>query len=436
LLTLINDVLEMAKIEAGRTTLDEHSFDLHQMLDDVEDMFYLRAADKGLVLLCEYAQDLPQYVRADEIKLRQVLINLLSNAVKFTPKGGVTLRVRCMDVDLEGKARGECRQPTEAARLHFEVEDTGIGIAADDLKALFEPFVQTMGGQVARQGTGLGLPISKQFVQLMGGEITVASVLGQGTVFRFDVQVELTEASEARPEAPTRRVVGLEPDQPVYRLLVVEDRDSNRNLLVKLLTGLSTTSTGIPGPGFEVREAVNGQEAIEIWEAWNPHLIWMDMRMPVMDGHEATKRIKATPKGQNTVIIALTASAFEEDRRRVLAEGCDDFVRKPFHEADIFGKLAQHLQVRFVYKDAREGPARVQDTLPPGALAGLPADWVTSLRQAASRADSNLVLDLVDQIRKERALVADALVSLVRQYRFDLILALTQTDVDQVDEGT
>jgi PAS domain S-box-containing protein len=252
LLTLINDVLEMAKIEAGRTTLDEDSFDMHQMLDDLEDMFYLRAADKGLVLLCEYAQDLPQYVRADEIKLRQVLINLLSNAVKFTHEGGVTLRVRCTDVDLEGRARGECRQHTEAARLHFEVEDTGIGIAADDLKALFEPFVQTTSGQVAREGTGLGLPISKQFVQLMGGEITVASVLGQGTVFRFDVQVELTEASEVQPEAPTRRVVGLEPDQPVYRLLVVEDRDSNRNLLVKLLTGLSTTSTGTTGPGSDL----------------------------------------------------------------------------------------------------------------------------------------------------------------------------------------
>ena len=450
LLTLINDILEMSKIEAGRTTLAKHSFDMHRMLDDLEDMFYLRAADKRLVLLCEYAQDVPQYVRADESKLRQVLINLLSNAVKFTYEGGVTLRVKCADPDLaKDTAQAKGRQGQEStdqallqsvscSRLLFEVEDTGVGIALDDLEKLFVPFVQTASGQIASEGTGLGLPISRQFVRLMGGDIAVDSVLGQGSVFRFDVQVELTEASQVNTEPPPRRVVSLEPGQPVYRLLVAEDRESNRKLLIKLLTSLSLSPAGVSRPGFELREAVNGQEAVDVWEKWDPHLIWMDMRMPVMDGHEATRRIKATAKGQDTVIIALTASAFEEDRKAVLAAGCDDFVRKPFREAEIFDKLAQHLGVRFSYEQVEtctaasslakpeDAVAALRDRLTPEALAALPPGWIAEISQAALQADGGLVLELTQQIRAQHTSVADALASLVRSYRFDAIVKLVE----------
>jgi PAS domain S-box-containing protein len=450
LLTLINDVLEMSKIEAGRTTLDEHSFDLHRMLDDLEDMFYLRAADKGLVLLFEYATDVPQYVRTDESKLRQVLINLLSNAVKFTQEGGVTLRVKSADLDPArdpGPTEGrQGKEPTRQASLrgtpcsllHFEVEDTGVGIAPEDLEGIFDPFVQAASGQITQEGTGLGLPISRQFVRLMGGDISVSSALGQGSVFRFDVQIELTEASEVPVEQPTRRVVGLEPDQPVYRLLVAEDRESNRKLLIRLLASLTPSPVGGSGHGFEVREALNGQEAVEIWAEWAPHLIWMDMRMPVMDGQEATKRIKTTTKGQATVIIALTASAFEEDRRAVLAAGCDDFVRKPFREAEIFEKLTKYLGVRFVYEEAAPSAQGASPAKPEGAvaalkecltgeaLARLPAGWVAELSQAALQADGGLVLDLVERIRARHAPVAEALASLVRSYRFDAIVKLVE----------
>jgi PAS domain S-box-containing protein len=451
LLTLINDVLEMSKIEAGRTTLDAHSFDLHRMLGDVEDMFYLRAADKGLALLCEYAADVPQYVRADESKLRQVLINLLSNAVKFTQEGGVTLRVKCADLnqgnDTVRKQGQQGQAPTDHAllqsvpcsRLIFEVEDTGVGIALDDLEGLFEPFVQTASGQVASEGTGLGLPISRQFVRLMGGDITVHSVLGQGSIFGFNVQVELAEAHQVHlEEPPVRQVVGLAPDQPLFRLLVAEDRESNRKLLVRLLKGISRSAVDGTGPGFEVREAVNGQEALEIWEEWNPHLIWMDMRMPLMDGHEATRQIKATAKGEDTVIVALTASAFEEDRRAVLAEGCDDFVRKPFREAEIFDKLAQHLGVRFVYEQVEasaptaslerpeDAVAALRECLTPQALAALPAGWMAQISQAALQADSGLVQELIRELDVQQAPVADALMSLVRNYRFDAIVKLVE----------
>jgi CheY-like chemotaxis protein len=180
-----------------------------------------------------------------------------------------------------------------------------------------------------------------------------------------------------------------------------------------------------------VREATNGQEAIEIWEEWEPHLIWMDMRMPVIDGYEATRRIKATTKGQATVIIALTASAFEEDRERVLLEGCDDFVRKPFREDEIFDMLAKHLGVRFVYDEepaqpAVAQPAEAQDILTPAALAALPAGWIADLQQATIRADLNLILNLIEQIRGQNPALADALADLARNFEYKKILTLIE----------
>jgi two-component system sensor histidine kinase/response regulator len=419
LLGLINDVLELSKIDAGRVTLQEESFDLHRLLDGLEEMFRLRAADNGLALIFDQAPNVPQYVRTDQGKLRQVLMNLLGNAVKFTREGGITLRVGSTP-----------RAGT--ALLHFEVEDTGPGIAPEELDVVFDAFLQTASGQASKEGTGLGLPISLQFVKLMGGDLIVSSdgVPGQGSLFKFDVQIELVDAADALTSRPARRVIGLEPNQLAadggpYRLLIAEDREASRKLLTKLLEPL----------GFEVREAVNGQEAVEIWEQWEPHLIWMDMRMPVVDGHQATKRIKSTTKGQATVIIALTASAFEEDRQVILAEGCDDFVRKPFREADIFDKLTKHLGVCFVYEEVEptaqaprpaDTAASPQERLTPAALAVLPADWVAEVYQAAVQADGDLVLDLVGQIRAQHPSVADALTSLVRSYRLDIIVTLTQ----------
>jgi CheY-like chemotaxis protein len=299
--------------------------------------------------------------------------------------------------------------PTSYWLLHFEVEDTGPGIAPEELEAVFDAFVQTESGQEAKEGTGLGLPISRQFVKMMGGDLTVSSELGMGSLFKFDVQIEMADAADVLTSQPARRVIGLAPDQRAadggpYRLLIAEDREASRKLLTKLLEPL----------GFEVREAVNGQEAIEIWELWEPHLIWMDMRMPVVDGHQATKRIKATTKGQATVVIALTASAFEEDRQVILSEGCDDFVRKPFREAEIFDKLTTHLGVCFVYEETETT-----------TQAPRPADGAAS-PQERFQADGDLVLELVEQIRAQHPSVADALAGLARNYRLDIIVTLTQ----------
>ena len=411
LLTLINDVLTMSKIEAGRTTLNEDDFDLYRLLDDLEDMFQLKADEKGLRLLFERAPDVPQYVRTDEIKLRQVLINLLNNAVKFTEEGGVSVGVRRSDL----------------TGLAFEVQDTGLGIAPDEQEALFEPFVQTKTGRLAREGTGLGLPISRQFVRLMGGDLAVSSdgVPGRGSVFSFDVQVAIAEpaaVADVRAPRPKRRVIGLEPDQCAadggpYRVLVVEDDEPSRMLLVKLLSPL----------GFEVREAINGQEAIEIWERWQPHLIWMDMRMPVMDGYEATKRIKATAKGQTTAIIAVTASSFEEERAVVLAAGCDDFMRKPFREAEIFEAMAKHLGVRYVYEDEIAGAAaETGESLTAATLRTLPHQWLAAFREAIEALDSETAGVLLNQIAASDTPLATALADLVAYYRFDTLQALVK----------
>jgi CheY-like chemotaxis protein len=306
------------------------------------------------------------------------------------------------------------------SNLQFEVEDTGPGIGSDELESVFDAFAQTTSGRQLRRGTGLGMSISRQFVCLMGGDLTVSSELGKGSIFKFELPVEVVDVSQIRARQPARRVIGLESGQPVYRLLIVEDVEASRRLLVKLLQPL----------GFQVRQAVNGQEAIEVWEEWQPHLIWMDMRLPVMDGREATRRIKATPDGQSTIIIALTASAFEEDRAAVLAEGCDDFVRKPFREAEIFDKMARRLGVRYLYEgtplDLAQTEEGEQKPLTAADLAELPPEMLADLRQAAKAINLEKANTIIGQIGQTNEPLAQALAYLVENFRFDTLQTLVK----------
>ncbi len=439
LLGLINDVLEMSKIEAGRVTLNETTFDLRRLLQSVEEMFQLRADAKRIQLRFDLAEDLPCLVQGDQGKLRQVLINLLGNAVKFTHVGGVALRAVWRDE----RPKTKDQRPITGDRSSFvvrpsslvvEIEDTGEGIAVDQLPSLFEPFRQTASGIKAQEGTGLGLSISRQFVRLMGGDIRVRSVAGQGTLFAFDVRIAPAELAEVAAAPVERRVIGIAPDpstpfdaaqgsssgqatQREHRMLVVDDKRENRRLLVEWLQAA----------GFVVREATNGQQAVEIWEDWSPQLIWMDVRMPVLDGYEATRRIKASIRGQATVIIALTASAFEHEQEIVRAAGCDDVVRKPVREATIFAKIVEHLGIRFVYEDPQ--PAAIPEhaaELRPADLAALPAEWLAELRQAADEVDTALAGAAIERIRERDAALADGLAELVANYRFDKLQLLIQ----------
>ncbi len=410
LLTIINQVLDLSKIEAGRLTLNEKAFDLYHLLDDLENLFRLRAADKQLQLVFTRAANVPQYIRTDEVKLRQVLINLLNNALKFTNEGGVAVRVRAQD-----------HEPPQ--ELYFEVEDTGPGIASEELDEIFEAFVQTRTGKSAQEGTGLGLPISRKFVEMMNGQMTIESELGRGSTFIFSVSINLAEVSEVKDKTTSRRVIALEPDQPRYRILIVDDQKINRQLLIKMLAPL----------GFELREARDGQEAVAVWQEWQPHLIWMDKGMPVMDGYEATVRIKTECEKdascRDPVIIVLSATSFDEDIKLFREAGCHDFLHKPFRTTDVFELMHKHLGVRYVYeerarasdkKDKREDTA--EDILSPAALAALPNGLLRDLEQATVRSQFNQIIGIIDRIREHDVNIATALEKLADGFEYDKIL--------------
>jgi signal transduction histidine kinase/CheY-like chemotaxis protein len=410
LLSLINDVLDLAKIESGKMALQPNDFDLYALLDLIEEMLAIRAEGKGLQFTLERTADLPRYITTDDKKLRQILINLLGNAIKFTAAGNVILRVRLA--------------AASPPLIHFEVEDTGAGIAPEEMDTLFEAFVQTETGRQSQQGTGLGLPISKQFIELMGGALTVTSQIGKGTCFQFDIPVQLSDASKVEGYTVTQRVISLEPNQQDYRILVVDDRWENRQLLLKLLQPI----------GFQVQAASNGQEAVERWRDWHPHLIWMDMRMPVMNGYEATQVIKSHLQGQATIIIALTASTLEEERAVVLSAGCDDFVRKPFAEAIIFETMAKYLGVRYRYEtlspDAQMATS-LPEKLTAEALSILSNECLIHLAEAATRIDNQLISQLLAQIAQDHQALAQSIQQEVDDFNFDRIITLAQGAIHQ-----
>jgi predicted ATPase/signal transduction histidine kinase/CheY-like chemotaxis protein len=435
LLTLINQVLDLSKIEAGRITLNETNFDLYGLLDELEDLFRFRAAEKRLHLRFERSPDVPRYVYNDGVKLRQVLINLLNNAIKFTKTGRVELRIKNEELQMKNGESPKILH-SQFLILHFSVADTGPGIAPEELGGMFEPFVQTKTGRDAHEGTGLGLPISRKFVQLMGGDITVQSEVGRGTTVTFTIPCHVGASIEQPPSTFVKHVLALEPGQPRYRLLIVDDHSDNRAVLVKLLAPL----------GFDLREVTNGQEAITLWDQWHPHLIWMDLRMPVMGGYEAVKKIRneelrmrnenlperrntkyETP---NTVIIALSASSFDEERTIALSKECDDFLRKPFRENDILEMLKKHLGVRFVYEEERQmakGEGQDdQDVLTLTALAGLPPKLLADLEYTVTTTDIAKITALLTEIRQHDPTLAEKLMKLVEQFDYVTILVFIQ----------
>ncbi|WP_104910050.1 ATP-binding protein [Nostoc sp. 'Lobaria pulmonaria (5183) cyanobiont'] len=516
LLKLINDILEMSKIEAGKITLNCSSFDLIHLLKNLEEMLHLRAASKNLELLFEYAPDIPKYIETDENKLCQVLLNLLGNAIKFTDQGRVTLRVRLGAGEQQSRGAGEQGEQNLSypSLLFFEVQDTGCGITPQELDLLFEAFEQTEIGRKFQQGTGLGLAISRKYVQLMAGDITVSTMPGVGSTFAFNVQIALTCPREIPINQIKSQIRALAPSEKVYRILVVDDSTESRILLVKILTSL----------GFEVNEATDGSEAIANWESWQPHLIFMDMRMPVMDGYEATRIIKAreighgtantsrrfpklkqlvssasqylaeelTDSGEgevmkvvrkesstpettgviendasgastlrsrmppalappydfsrtmpdssntNTIIIALTASAFEEERQKILSIGCDDFIRKPFKQEVLLEKLSKHLGLKYtnqvettntvVVDQATQIFVSVAELL--GDLSKMSPEWLQQVHYAAASCSDELILELLKQITSDNAQVFQVLRDLANNYQFEKIMELTTTNLE------
>ncbi len=408
LLALINDILEMSKIEAGRTTLNPSTFDLPVLLKDLEMMFRVRTDEKKLSFSVEMIGDVPQYIVTDINKLRQVFINVLGNAVKFTEQGGIGVRVR---VD---------REAATEPRLRVEIEDTGPGISPDEQDKLFRHFEQTKTGQQTGTGTGLGLAISREFVRLMGGDITLSSQVGKGSVFVIRLPLKVGEAEAVEAKDKPRHVLRLQPEQATCRVLIADDIEDNRQLLAQLLVPV----------GFEVRLATNGAEAVHEFEQWRPHLILMDFRMPVMDGREAIRRIRAMAGGMETKIIAVTASAMDENRQELLKIGADDFISKPFREVELFQKIHTHVRVEYVYAEepAAADPEETAE-LTPESLAGLPQDLIDPMREAVITADLDQLLKKIEEVEARDPRVAQALRRLAEGFQYQKLLDLFSTGV-------
>jgi CheY-like chemotaxis protein len=334
-----------------------------------------------------------------------VFINLLGNAVKFTEKGSVALRVRAD------------RSATEAPCpcLRIEVEDTGPGIGPEEQEKLFRHFEQTKTGQQAGTGTGLGLAISREFVRLMGGDISVSSELGKGSVFVMNLPLKEGDAQAVESKDKPRHVIKLQPGQAPCRVLIADDIEDNRQLLAQLLTPV----------GFEVRLATNGVEAVAEFERWRPHLVLMDFRMPVMDGHEAIRRIRAMPGGEKPKLIAVTASAMDENRQELMAIGADDFIGKPFREADLFQKIHAHVGVEYVYADD-PAPAAPEEAaeLTPESLTGCSTELLESLRDAVITADLDQLLERIREVEARDPRVARGLRDLAEQFEYEKLLSL------------
>lgn len=402
LLTLINEVLDLSKIEAGHMELSPVTFSLFRLLQDLAAMFRLKAEAKALSFEMLVRGEQITYVVADEGKLRQTLINLLGNAIKFTERGEIKLQVELelRDANLWLAAR---------------VEDTGPGMSLEEQHKLFEPFSQTAYGATHNEGTGLGLVISRRYARLMGGDLTLTSSPGKGSIFLLELPIDLGDSAVAiRLEMP-RLVIGLRAGTQVPRILVVDDQLENRDWLIKLLVFL----------GFECRGAENGAVALQSWQEWNPQLILMDVHMPVMDGLEATRLIKDQARGAATKIMVLTASALDSERRIVSESGADDFLSKPCRVDELLGKIALLLGVEYDYEDKREANevSNGAADLSVARLRQLPLELVEQLLEATSSGNMRGLGALIAKVREaDDSLSANALAMLADKYEYDTLM--------------
>ncbi|TAN70611.1 MAG: response regulator [Methylobacter sp.] len=404
LLELINDVLDMAKIEAGRVVIENGNFDLGALVLNTIGMMHERAEAKGLELLLDQSSNFPRFVNSDEAKLRQILLNLIGNAIKYTQKGRIIVRLTAKDLP-----------DIRRCSLIFEIKDTGIGIAKQDLPFIFDTFVQ-VGRESDQQGSGLGLRITKQYAELMGGQVTVTSELDKGSSFTLTLTVTKVDQSEIinKLALDGKRVLGLAAGQPVYRVLIVEDQLENRLLLKKLMEFV----------GFKVFEAVNGKQGVEQFIHWQPHFIWMDRRMPIMDGITATQKIRTLPNGDKVKIIAVTASVFTEQRQEFLNAGADDIVGKPYRDDEIFACMTKHLGVRFIYDEPVNEKNVTGQLLNEPRLKQLPEELLSELQQAVMSLDVEQSLMVIEKIRAIDAPLADVLADRVTQFDFEAITKL------------
>ncbi len=403
LLTLINDVLDMSQIEAGKITVESEVINLHELLEDVIILIRPKLEEKGLWLQLEQDPEFERYVRTDPGKLRQILLNLLGNAAKYTDEGGIIFRARSHETG------------PDTVLLEIEIEDTGRGIAEQEQARVFEKFTQIKRNLGHKEGTGLGLSIAKRYAELLGGEIGLQSELDKGSVFSLSLSVSRGEIDAVTKRDDYSRVIGLAPGQAEFRILIVEDNKTNRLLLRNILERV----------GFQVREAVDGEQGLKVFFEWLPQLVLMDIRMPHMNGYEATRSIKASPAGEECKVIAVSASVFREGKERLFAAGCDDFLSKPFWESDILALLAKHLGVRYLYEGSASKKQVVPRKLEPSDLTMLSGEWRRRFHAAIEQGQMKEMELLLEEIAPHHKALSDQLRHLVSRYAFNRLLELT-----------
>lgn len=400
LLELINEILELSKIEVGRAKLNPITINLLSFCNDIETLFKGKAHSKHLRFIVEVSEDLPQYIEVDEGKLRQIFVNLIGNAIKFTDEGGVAVRIR---VDTkEGNSNN----------LVVEIQDSGLGISESERGKLFKHFEQTSSGAKKGSGTGLGLALSRELAVLMGGNITVDSEVDKGSVFTFWVEIK-DGKNNAKDKINPKHVVSIyKEDKEQYRILVVDDKNDNLRVVVSLLRFV----------GFHTNEAINGEDAIVKFIEYKPHLILMDMRMPVMDGYEATRRIKAMENGGKTPIIALTASTFEEEKKKIESLNMQGYIRKPFRESELFGTIGKVLGLKYIYEE-EDASVKAEEILDTDTVIkyinNLPDNIVSDMSNAISVADFDLLMDIISLIETDNPELCRYLKNLALNYDYD-----------------
>lgn len=403
LLSLINDVLDMSKIDAGRMEVIPVNADLHKMLGDISSMIQVKAKHKDLRFALDMHSDLVHYIRIDEKKLRQILINILGNSIKYTDEGGVSLRVKST---LEDKA--------QTCIISFEIEDSGRGMSKDELENIFDPFVQVSSSRDVTEGTGLGLAITHRILKLLHAVVDVQSKPGHGSLFSFSIPVDVVSPSDMSIEIVHEKVLNIAPGSGPFKILIVEDQMENRLLLQNLLTAV----------GFDVYQACNGKEGIEMFLQIQPDFIWMDMRMPVMDGYEATQKIRKLDP--NVIIVALTASAFQEQKPAIIEAGCNELVHKPYRPDEIFDTMQKYLDVQYIYKEPEAKAEKDEEQISLELIDQIPAEMLNALKKALIELDTDVCMQQITALQPIAPTLANAMLDLADNYQYDLILKLLE----------
>jgi PAS domain S-box-containing protein len=422
LLQLIDNILEMSKIEAGRSILHEGYCDLKALLEEIVNMFRLRAYEKGLQLSLQIAGAIPQYILIDEGKVRQVLVNLLSNAIKFTDKGGIVIRIEQIEEIKTDDELEEMLNSSKQTMISIEVEDSGCGISESGAENIFGAFVQAEEGRAQGVGTGLGLSISRDFARLLGGDLVlVRSQLKGGSLFRFTFRCQAIDVKLFNHNGwRNTKVQAIVSTTHEWKVLVVDDQDTNRDFLRQMLTRV----------GFLVREAVNGEEAIKEFEDWQPHIVLMDLMMPKLDGYDAIRRIRIEQPQASPVIIAISASVMDGNGERAIQAGADSFLRKPFREIEMLEHIHSICDIQYIYTNEDDLLAHGNKTDESDAdikeqnLSSIPDNLITAILEAVENGDMYKLNSLIEEVAFVENRMAAYLQTLADNYDYIGIIKL------------